>query len=54
MPKEPYIRPEVESETLEPEALCGTGSGAGDFTNPGNTTGNGGCLDWFSGILSRF
>lgn len=35
MPREPYIRPEVKSEVLEPEALCGAGSGP--TTNGGGT-----------------
>jgi len=26
MLKEPYMKPEIRSETLEPEALCCTGS----------------------------
>jgi hypothetical protein len=26
MPKELYVKPEVKSETLEPEALCAGGS----------------------------
>ena len=28
--KEPYVKPEVKSEVLEPEALTGGGSGIGD------------------------
>jgi len=35
MLKEPYIKPEVKSEILEPEALCSAGSGRG--------------FDWMSG-----
>ena len=34
MQKEPYLKPEVKSETLEPEALANTGS-------PFGTGGNG-------------
>ena len=37
--KEPYIRPEVKSEKLKPEALANPGSPAG------TTGGNGGCGD---------
>jgi len=35
MLKEPYVKPEVKSEILEPEALCSAGSGGG--------------FDWISG-----
>lgn len=41
MNKEPYVKPEVKSETLEPEALCCTGSsgfdaiaGSNDYSTP--------------------
>jgi hypothetical protein len=29
MTKEPYVKPEIKSEVLEPEALTGGGSGMG-------------------------
>jgi len=40
MMKEPYVKPEVKSEVLEPEALTGGGSGinnqgTGLFPSPG-------------------
>ncbi len=35
MPKEIYVKPEVKSEILEPEALCGNGSGGGEFITQG-------------------
>ena len=31
--KEPYVKPEVKSEVLEPEALTGGGSGVGGGEN---------------------
>lgn len=40
MNKEPYIKPEIKSETIKPEALANYGSPAG----PGGG-GNGGCDD---------
>jgi len=34
--KEPYVKPEVKSEVLEPEALTGGGSGVGAVGGPGS------------------
>ncbi len=36
MAKEPYVKPEVKSETLEPEALLNSGSPLGDNGSPGD------------------
>ena len=35
MPRESYVKPEVKSEILEPEALCGGGSPVGTLTTEG-------------------
>ncbi len=35
MMKEPYVKPEVKSEVLEPEALTGGGSGVGNGNGNG-------------------
>ena len=47
--KEPYVKPEVKSEVLEPEAHTGGGSGLGD--GGGNscspTNGDFSCLNGF-------
>lgn len=34
MPREPYIKPEVKTEVLEPEALGGGGSGVTQMQTP--------------------
>jgi len=52
MPRELYVKPEIKSEILEPEALCGAGSPVGEFTP--NSGGNG-CFDllkWIFGNLN--
>ena len=51
--KEPYVKPEVKSEVLEPEALTGGGSGVGGGgenacpNNPADITCPDGCQDKF-------
>ena len=46
MSKEPYVKPEVKSEILEPEVLYNTGSPTGN-NNPGGGCGDfGGGCDW--------
>lgn len=53
--KEPYIKPEVKSEILEPEALTGGGSGIGNGgggTCP-NDNGSFTCLDGCSVGICR-
>lgn len=37
MMKEPYVKPEIKSEVLEPEALTGAGSPVGDPTGGNHT-----------------
>lgn len=41
MTREPYIKPQVKSEVLEPEALCGAGSNAAGGPPPNDFVPNG-------------
>jgi len=43
MMKEPYVKPEVKSEVLEPEALTGGGSGVNGVARPGQIDCPDGC-----------
>jgi len=43
--KEPYVKPEIKSEILEPEALCCWGSGGFDAIAGNNERSTGYCCE---------